>query len=492
MSSGAVSYGERVRRLARQHPDDRALLFAARNGRDIALSWSELDQRSNQVARLLTASGLGFDDLVVVGLPNSVEHVLVTFGAWKIGACVLPLRWDLPDWEREKLLELAEPRLCVADWTDSSHRNLTASDIAGSTGLDAGDLPDVTPPRSGGIASSGSTGRPKIIVNPQPGEIDVDTIVSMTGVDSKLQLIPAPLYHTNGFSMFRTMLLDEPVLLMEKFDAERFIGLVERYRVNMFIAVPTMLSRLARLPGIDERDWSSVLAVQQGGAPIPDWLVERWVNLVGPERFFMSYGSTERVGLCVIRGDQWLLHRGSVGPGHDLTEIRIVGTDGQILPVGEVGEIFMRKIDPLGPAFEYVGSSPPPATDDGFTSIGDLGWLDADDYLYVADRRVDLILSGGANVYPAEVEAALSEHPAVGDVVVVGVPDDDWGQRVHAVVEPDPTVVPAPTSAELIAWCRDRLAAYKCPKSVDLVDRLPRTEAGKLNRQRVAEGLAAG
>jgi bile acid-coenzyme A ligase len=480
-TAGPVSYGERIRQLARLHPDGRAVLFAAADGRDVTVTWAELDRRTNQVGRLLADHGVGVDDLVVVGVHNSVEHILATFGAWKIGACVLPLRWDLPAWEREKLLELADPALCVAAWDDTSRAVITPGAVAAGDGLDDGALPDIVPPRAGGIASSGSTGRPKIIINPQPGEIDVSTVVRMTGVASQLQLIPAPLYHTNGFSMYRTILLDEPVVLMEKFDAARFVDLVERYRVNMFIAVPTMLQRIARLPGVRERDWSSVLAVQQGGAPIPDWLVEFWLDLVGPERFFMSYGSTERVGLCIIRGDQWLTHRGSVGPGHDGTEIRIVGEDGAELPVGEVGEIFMRKLDDAGPTFAYVGADAPPSTDDGFTSIGDLGRLDEDGYLYIADRRVDLILTGGANVFPAEVEAALSEHPGVHDAVVVGLPDEEWGRRVHAIVEPDPSG-PAPTAAELDAWCRDRLAPYKRPKSIELVERLPRSEAGKINR----------
>jgi bile acid-coenzyme A ligase len=480
---GPVSYGERVRELARLHGEERALLFAAADGRDLAISWSDLDRRTNQVGRLLAAQGVGVDDLVVLGIRNSVEHVLCTFGAWKIGACVLPLRWDLPVWEREKLLELAAPALCVADWDDSDQRILPPSAVAASGDLDDGELPDVVPPRAHGIASSGSTGRPKIIINPQPGEIDPSTIVSMTDGQSKLQLIPAPLYHTNGFSMYRTMLLDEPVLLMEKFDAARFVDLVERYRVNKFIAVPTMLQRIARLPGVAERDWSSVFAVQQGGAPIPDWLVEAWFELVGPEHFYMSYGSTEGVGLAVIRGDQWLHHRGSVGPGHDGTEIRIVGPGGEILPPGEVGEIFMRKPSPAGPSFQYVGADAPPATPDGFTSIGDLGWLDEDGYLYISDRRVDLIITGGANVFPAEVEAALSEHPGVRDVVVIGLPDEEWGRRVHAVVEPDPAS--SLSVEELDGWCRERLAPYKRPKSYELVEALPRTDAGKINRSRL-------
>ena len=190
----------------------------------------------------------------------------------------------------------------------------------------------------------------------------------------------------------------------------------------------------------------------QGGATVPDWVVETWIGLVGEERFYMTYGSSERVGLTIIRADDWRTHRGSVGRGFE-TEIRVLDAQGRDLPPGEIGEIYMRRpLDP-GPSFAYVGAEPPPTTPDGFTSIGDLGRLDADGYLWIADRRVDMIVSGGANVFPAEVEAALSEHPKVRDVVVIGLPDAEWGHRVHAIVEPTDPADP-PTRAELDAYPR--------------------------------------
>jgi len=245
-----------------------------------------------------------------------------------------------------------------------------------------------------------------------------------------------------------------------------------------------MLQRIARLPDVTERDWSSIQAVQYGGASIPEWLVRFWIDLVGPDKFFLSYGSTERVGLCIARGDEWLAHPGTCGRGYDGTEVKILDADGLPVANGTVGEIYMRQPNAVGPSFEYVGASQPPQTEDGFTSIGDLGWMDDDGYLYIADRRVDMIISGGANVFPAEVEAALTEHPGVADVCVVGLTDPEWGRRVHAVVQPADRVHP-PTIAELDAHCRERLAAYKRPKTYELVDALPRSDAGKINRGRV-------
>jgi bile acid-coenzyme A ligase len=272
--------------------------------------------------------------------------------------------------------------------------------------------------------------------------------------------------------------------VMEHFGAERAFELVERWRVACFTAVPTMLARMARVDDAERYDLSSLVYVMQGGATVPDWVVEAWIGLVGEERFYMTYGSSERVGLTIIRADEWRTHRGSVGRGHE-TDIRILDGEGHDVPPGEIGEIFMRRPLEPGPSFEYVGAEPPPTTADGFTSIGDLGHLDAGGFLWIADRRVDMIVTGGANVFPAEVEAALSEHPKIRDIVVIGLPDAEWGHRVHAIVEPTDADDP-PTAPELDAYARSRLSAYKVPKGYELVERMPRTEAGKVNRTALA------
>jgi bile acid-coenzyme A ligase len=189
--------------------------------------------------------------------------------------------------------------------------------------------------------------------------------------------------------------------------------------------------------------------------------------------------------MTLVRGDEWLAHPGTVGRGIG-TLIKIVGDTGEELEAGAVGEIYMKPAVEIGPTYEYRGSSPAKTTADGFVSVGDLGWLDDEGYLYIADRRADMIVSGGANVYPAEVEAALTEHPKVGDVAVIGLEDDEWGRRVHALVQPaDPG--DAPSDEELRAHCRERLAAYKVPKSFELVARLPRNEAGKVNRSALVD-----
>jgi bile acid-coenzyme A ligase len=198
----------------------------------------------------------------------------------------------------------------------------------------------------------------------------------------------------------------------------------------------------------------------------------------------MSYGSTENHGLSRISGSEWLAHPGSVGRPHN-SEFKILDEAGNELPPGEIGEIFGRPLGATALGFQYVGATAR-STADGFASVGDLGWKDEDGYLYIADRRVDMVISGGANVFPAEVESALLEHSGVADAAVIGLPDPEWGQRLHALWQARDPAAP-PSGEELLAHCRARLVAYKVPRSFERVDSLPRSEAGKLNRQALVD-----
>ncbi len=515
MTTGPDSFGRRLADLARLHPEQSAFVFAHLDGTETAVSWSELDARANQMARLLERRGVGPGSLVAVALANSPEHVMVTRAGWRLGACVLPLRYDLPQWERHRLLEVADPAVVVGDWPTEGRPALTSADLAatlseppdpapgtapdpapGTAPVVARDTaPDVVADPAFAIATSGSTGGPKLIVSPGPGVHDAgapiyQTAQQMGSGPGQVQLVAAPLYHTNGFRILHGALdRDERVVLMRRFDAALCADLIERHHVTTVTMAPVMLLRLARLPGIERRDLSSLRSVLQGAAACPQWLVRFWIDLLGPERFFISYGASERVGLTFLRGDQWLTHPGSVGKGLN-TEVRILDDEGRDLPAGEVGEIFTRRTDDQVAGHVYVGAPPAKATPDGFTSVGDMGWLDEDGYLYIADRRVDMIVTGGANVFPAEVEAALLEHPGVADCAVVGLPDEEWGSAVHAVIQPA-DFEHAPAEEELRRHCRERLAPYKVPKSLSVTERLTRSEAGKLNRSALAAELAS-
>jgi bile acid-coenzyme A ligase len=484
-----VPFTERMATLVRERPDVVAVTMVDEQGTRRSLTWSQLDRRSNQVARAMLSRGVGLGDRVGLELPNSVAMVEAVLATWKVGASPVPVRWDLPEWERDRVADVLAAALMVGRSGD----DLSAE----ADRLSADPLPLVVSPSVSGICSSGSTGTPKVIMDHSPAVLlptATNPFPSAWGVDVGPQriLIPTALYHTNGFAQFTYLLAGDTLTIMSKFDAALAVDLIEQQRITAFTATPTMLARIARLPDIDRRDFSSLVWLQQGAASFPPNLVRRWIDLLGGERIYMCYGMTERLGLTAIRGDEWLEHPGSIGRGFRGTEVRILDERQQPVPVDEVGEIYLRSL--TTGKYGYLGSSQTlPMTEDGFATAGDLGRLDADGYLYIADRRVDMVVSGGANVFPAEVEAALSEHPGVADVVVIGLPDPEWGHRVHAIIEPeDPGA--ALSGEDIRSFAKERLAAYKVPKTVEFVESIPRSAATKVNRAQLvadrAEALA--
>ena len=347
-----------------------------------------------------------------------------------------------------------------------------------------GPLPAAVSPNANGICSSGSTGVPKVILSlapslwtPQHGEPFLSNWTPVT--QPQTIMVPAPMYHTNGFATLPFLLAGDHLVILEKFDAALVLDVIERHRITNFTATPTMLARIAARPDVRRRDLSSIVFILQGAAVMAPSLMHTWFELLSPEQIVSAYGMTENLGLTALRGDEWLSHPGSVGRGFRETEIRILDAAGRPLGPGEHGEIYLRA--PMSAGSRYVGgAAPPPATEDGFRSAGDIGYLDDDGYLYVVDRRVDMIVTGGANIFPAEVESALAGHPEIADVVVIGLSDDQWGRRVHAVIQlADGAVL---GEDDVIEYAKSRLAHYKAPKTVEFVDEIPRTAATKVNR----------
>ncbi|CAI7976645.1 bile acid-coenzyme A ligase [Frankia sp. Hr75.2] len=479
-----VSYARRIRELVGERPDEIALRHIALDGTEPAFTWAELDRRSGQLAGALAARGLGPGDLLGLGLRNSPQFVFSALAAWKLGAVPVPVRWDLPDWEFTRLRETVDAPVFLGPedipWIDAT------ADLA------VPDLPDATSPQTNGICSSGSTGTPKVILNARPAVFDARATAPFVDQWSPVPrpqviLVLAPMYHANGFSTLYNLLAGDRLVVMEKFDAARVVGVIERHRISTFTATPTMLQRIGDLPDVDGRDLSSIEWIMQGAAPMPPSLVHRWAGLIGAERIVMAYGMTEALGITALRGDEWMSRQGSVGRGFRGTEVRILGADGEPAPTGEIGEIYLRAPRSSYGGYTYLGQAPRlRRTDDGFETVGDLGYLDADGFLYLVDRRVDVIITGGANVFPAEVETALIDHPKIADIVVIGLRDPEWGRRVHAVVQPADPAQP-PSSAEVIAYAKSRLAAYKVPKTIEIVEALPRSEATKINRGALVE-----
>jgi bile acid-coenzyme A ligase len=478
-----IPFGTKLQQLAEQRGDDTAVTVIASDGTAHSLTFAELDGWANQWGRALTTAGAEVGSLVALAIPNSQQLVLAALGCWKIGAVPVPMRWDLPDWERSRVLEVIDAAVVI----DEQSRDALTSRAAGQSG---DPLPEVVSPKANGICSSGSTGLPKVILTLAQGvwtpESSFPFLAAWTPTaQPQTILVPGPMYHTNGFSPLTYLLGGDRLVVLEKFDAATVVDAIERYRITNFTATPTMLARIAALPDIRQRDLSSVAWILQGAAVMPHALLHTWFDLLSPEQVVMAYGMTENLGLTALRGDEWLAHRGSVGRGFRDTEVRILDQQGQPVGAGELGEIYLRS--PMSVGYHYLGGAPLlPSTTDGFRTAGDIGHVDDDGYLYIADRRSDMIITGGANVFPAEVECALIEHDDIADVVVIGLSDPEWGRRVHAVVQLADPLNPL-NGQQIIAYAKARLAAYKVPKTVEFVEEIPRTAATKVNRSAMVE-----
>jgi bile acid-coenzyme A ligase len=478
-----IPFGRKLAQLAAADPDGVGAITVAPDGTDRSLSWSALEAGANQWGRVLQAQGAAVGDRVALAVQNSAELLFAVLGCWKAGAAPIPVRWDLPDWERGRVLEVIDAAVVI----DSSSLPAMCEEAAAA---DDSAMPEVVSPQINGICSSGATGTPKVIMSTRPGVWTPglgDPFISNWQGTTRPQviLVMGPMYHTNGFAQFNFLLTGDRLVVLEKFDANVALDAIERHGVTSFTATPTMLQRLAAVPGVETRDLSTVEWILQGAAVMPPSLLRTWFDLLAPEKVVMAYGMTEQLGLTALRGDEWLNHEGSVGRGFRDTEIRILDDDKNEVPAGQLGDVYLRS--PMTGSYDYRGGAALlPVTADGFGTGGDIGWVDEDGFLYLADRRADMIITGGANVFPAEVESALCDHPGIADVVVIGLKDDQWGRRVHAVVEPKDQGAP-PSEADIIAYAKGKLAGYKVPKTVEFVDAIPRSAATKVSRGAMVE-----
>ena len=469
-----VPYGRRLTVLAEDDPDRPAITCAEQS-----LTRGELESAANRLARDLAAGGTELGDMVTVALPNSTEWYVAVAACWKIGAIPQPVSAHLPERELQAILELANPSVVIGvDPRLAQGRRTLPAGYRPDPDLSDGPLPDVTSPAWKAPTSGGSTGRPKLIVSGDPALFDQDA-PPLFGRAGGCMVVPAPLYH-NGPIVWScaAWLGGSHVVVLPRFDAEATLSSIDRYRADTVYLVPTMMKRIWRLPEEvrDSYDLSSLRAVWHLAEPCPEWLKQVWIDWLGPDRIFEVYAGTESQTGTVITGTEWLAHRGSVGRPPRGTVI-ICDLEGNELPPGQEGEVWMRSLRDT-PTYRYIGATAR-TREGGWESLGDMGRFDEDGYLYLGDRLQDMILTGGANVYPAEVEAALQEHPAVSSVAVIGLPDQDRGNIVHAIVEADPDVV---SREELLAFAAQRVARYKVPRSIEYTDQPLRNEAGKLRR----------
>jgi len=342
-------------------------------------------------------------------------------------------------------------------------------------------LPPVVPASFKAPTSGGSTGRPKLIVATQAGVWEaIEGFAGLLRIPADgVHLVTGPLYHNGPFSMSLFALLrGNHLVVMPRFDAVTALSLVEQHRVDWMYAVPTMMHRIWRMPEIERQrfDVSSLQVVFHMAAPCPGWLKQAWIDWLGSERVLELYGGTEAQSFTVITGTEWIAHRGSVGrPAFG--EMRVLDSNGVEVPPGTVGEIWMRRGVDAPPSYRYIGAKAK-SRPDNWESLGDMGWIDADGYVYLTDRDTDMILVGGSNVYPAEVESALDEHPAIGSSCVIGLPDEEYGNVVHAIVQ----VVNPLTSVQLEQFLSAKLVKYKRPRTYEFVTQPLRGDDGKVRR----------
>ncbi|MGD8682089.1 MAG: AMP-binding protein [Lysobacterales bacterium] len=481
MTEELISPGRAIHAHAIRNPDEVILVCANSNTDDVTLTRREFDEWTSRIAHMLIDRGVGVGDYVGILLPNCVEHIVATFGIFKAGGAPMPVSYRMPPAERNELLAMAEVRVLFSDLEDLN--GVTREAMADPGAWPSTLPPDVIPQPTKAVASGGSTGRPKLIVSPgafafPEGQHPFKSILRLQ--DNDMMYSPGPFYHNAPFLFtFITLYSGGRALINDRFDAGRALRLIEKYRPQVLNLVPTHMQRMLREADVGERDLSSVRLVWHLAAPCPAWAKQGFIDLLGADAVWELWAATEITGVTTISGSDWLSHRGSVGQ-HPMTEVRILDEDGNELPVGDVGEIFTR-FGGAPPGYEYIGADPLPMTEDHFASVGDMGYVDEEGYMYLSDRRVDMIITGGANVYPAEVEAIISSHPGVRDVAVVGLRDDDLGRRVYAIVEPF-DMDDCPTAEVLDGLCRKKLAGYKVPRGYEFIPRLPRTEAGKIRR----------
>jgi bile acid-coenzyme A ligase len=458
------------------------------------LTWGELDRRSNSRARAFQQLGVRPDDVVAIVLPNSTLFLETAFAIWKCGATPLNIAAKLPAEELHTIIDIAKPRLLVGSDSDCAADIRRVGSDFQADGYPNEELPELTARYWKASTSGGSTGRPKIIVTHRQAIFDTDKPPYDNGMrPDGAELMPAPLYHGAPFSFAIYALgMGKRVVGMVRFDAREALRLIEGQRIDWAYLVPTMMHRMWQLPAAerDAFDLSSLQTVFHTGMKIAPWLKEAWLGWIGAHKIVEFYGGTESQGSTQIWGDEWLTHRGSVGRPVGGTRVRIVSETGAQCAPGEVGEIFFMPPGGPGSTYHYIGATVR-AIEEGWESIGDLGWLDEAGYLYLADRRTDLIVRAGANIYPAEVEAALESHPDVACAIVVGLPDEDLGARVHAVVEARPNLRVPLTAEALSAHVLQKLSKYKCPHSYEITHERLRNDAGKARRTAVREAAIA-
>ncbi|MGP4019620.1 acyl-CoA synthetase [Saccharopolyspora sp. 5N708] len=479
-----------------------------------SVSYAELAAAADRYGRGLQGMGLDVGDSIVLMLPNGADLLAAYFAALQCGLYVVTVNWHLVGAEVGYVIEDSGAKAFVAHerFAEVASDAVARSGLPPSARFAVGEIPgfhrlaslgaqepskrpDVRTTGSPMLYTSGTTGRPKGVRRPltggDPDQVPAAAtwffgIFDLGPFDDHVHLCGSPLYHTAvlNFASY-SIQFGHTVVLMDRWNPEEMLRLIERHRVTHTHMVPTQFHRLLALPPEtrERYDVSSLRAAIHGAAPCPPEVKRAMLEWWGP--VVVEYYAATEGGGTSITAAQWLAKPGSVGTAWPGSTVKVLGEDGAELPPGEIGTVYMR----MGTSrFEYhrdAQKTEQARVGDLFT-LGDVGYLDADGYLYLCDRKSDLIISGGVNIYPAEIENALSVHPKVADVAVFGVPHPDWGEEVKAVVQPAEGIEPNDQlAAELLTFATDRLAKFKIPRTIDFTTELPRDPNGKLYKRKL-------
>ena len=503
--AAAMEKGTNVALWAQRLPHAPAVISATGDR-----TYSELNQRCNQLVRALREHGVGAGDGVALLCANRTEFVEVFWATRRSAIRLTPINWRLTGEEAAYIANDCDAKVFLAEARFREAAEHVAANaprvtlrvaiggaipgfVSYESLLRGRDGSDISDPQLGNamLYTSGTTGKPKGVYRSSAPPTSPSLVGSADyRPGSSIHLVTGPLYHAAPLSLAMAVpqLFGAAVVLMDGWDNQRALELIERHRVTHMHLVPTMMHRLLSLPEAVRRrhDLASLKYVLHGAAPCPATVKRGMIDWLGPI-VWEYYGATEGTG-TLVDSATWLARPGTVGRPDTLDHLRVLDEAGQTLPPREAGLIYMKA--PASGRFNYYkdNSKTDRAYRGDYYTLGDVGYLDEDGYLYLTDRSAHLIISGGVNVYPAEAEGVLFAHPAVADVGVIGVPDSEWGEAVKAVVIPQSGYTPSPQlAAELIDYCRQHLAHFKCPRSVDFVDELPRLDNGKLYKHKLRE-----
>jgi long-chain acyl-CoA synthetase len=498
--------------MAQEEPGHLALVGPDGTG----LKAGELLGRANQVVAALRALGLKDGDTIAFVLPNCVEVFEIYLAALQAGWYIVPINHHLVAPEIAYIVHdcdaaafigherFAEACLDASEQAEiPASRCLSVGEISGFASyaqLRDNQRTDMPENRSLGDTmnyTSGTTGNPKGVrralsgANPDDMAIGLGGILLLFGInprDDNVHIVGSPLYHTAVLRFSGAAIhMGHTVVLMDKWDPQRMLELIERHRVTHSHMVPTQFHRLLALPEETKRryDLSSLRHMIHAAAPCPVDTKRAMIEWWGP--VIDEYYAASEGGGTIVNTEEWLKKPGTVGKPWPISEIAIFDDEANQLPANQIGTVYMAM---QTGDFEYHKDSQKTKSNriGKFFTVGDVGYLDDDGYLFLCDRKTDMIISGGANIYPAEIENVLLSHPKVVDAAVFGIPDEDWGEQVKAVIEPVDGVDGSPElAAEILSWCEGRLAKFKTPKTIDFTDEMPRDPNGKLYKRKLRD-----